>query len=248
MASLRNQLPTASETDSDVVSVCGIATMSLSALEISARGVNLVRKQILRSFSFRWKMSSRWKIILSSLCLATVLFAVLRPCSGYKDYALALMFDQGQTVFAPMFREQNFKKVSVGMTSNEVQVLLGVPLAESWWYGFSHDIRDVFLCIDIEHNIIVDAHWWDENSWNKEELQSISSKIKPGTSISEIQSIVFNIPTPSQGYFQKSFTIARPVTVLWAYSMTTNSSSYHQRIIYFQDGKVYRKVASFYVD
>lgn len=196
-------------------------------------------------------MSMRMRNMLVSGGVATILLLSFRLCTNNMSYVLSLMCDDNQTVFAPMFSESSFRKVHVGMTSNEVLKLLGPPLYECWWYGSSRNFsRDVLLCIDIQNQTIKEAglHFSDESRWDKDTRRAITDMIKPGMSVSELRTVHTSTPMNSQGEAPVYFEADQTVTVLWIYSMTTNSSSYHQRLVYFHGGKVYEKEASFYVD
>lgn len=190
------------------------------------------------------------KLVSTALILIAVLisFIVLRPRTGYIDYVLALMFDKHQTVFAPFYQEPNFHRIKKGMTVNEVVDLVGYPMGEAWWFGTSTDIQDIWLCIDSTNHVISGVHFWNKDSWDKESMCRISSRIRPGMQISEVQDISVDIFMANCGINPCSFYIRSPTVTLWAYSMTTNSSSYHQRLVYIAEGKVFETHASFYVD
>jgi len=92
---------------------------------------------------FVWRLlvsSVRRRVIVSTtILLAFVLSAIYvfsQSLESPGDVALSplLLLTAQRTVYAPRYSDRSFRRVNPGMDTNEVEGLLGAPLAETWIY------------------------------------------------------------------------------------------------------------------
>lgn len=72
-------------------------------------------------------MKSAFKVFITLITLFLILYFLYPPIDGIKGELLALLLGEN-TVYSKNYSDNAFRKITIGMTKEEVEQLLGEPL------------------------------------------------------------------------------------------------------------------------
>ncbi len=184
-----------------------------------------------------------WLILLISFgCVAAIIVGaacyVYYSPDGADDIIFRLLLGE-VTIFSSDYSEREFRRISVGMHTDEVLSRLGQPLVHCYHYGKNPEeiIGRFFLtiCFD-DYDMVSDVRLKsgrkkDQSVYSEKYSEENYETVEVGMSKSDVESLLGN-----------------HLGETLVYSKRKIDSHYRFRTILIDDSKVYKKMAGFYVD